>query len=129
MKITISGIGGVGKGTVSKLLAEKMNYKVLSGGNFFRDMAKDLGMSLYEFDQFVKKNPDYDYKLDEKQVFILSDGIFSSNDEKEDEIVIEIDNHIVDFNEILNSELESINSDYHICEDCKTNDKFVEIEF
>jgi len=102
-------------------------------GNFSRisnRLAKIDSKIVGNYDvQCCKCGKNIDYKLDEKQVFILSDGIFSSNDEKEDEIVIEIDNHIVDFNEILNSELESINSDYYICEDCKTNDKFVEIEF
>ncbi len=67
MKITISGIGGVGKGTTAKLLGEKLDYKVVSGGNFFRQMAKELGMNLYDFDEFVKKNPEYDQKLDNFQ--------------------------------------------------------------
>ncbi|MCD5396946.1 MAG: AAA family ATPase [Candidatus Pacebacteria bacterium] len=67
MKITISGIGGVGKGTTAKILAEHLGYKTKSGGDFFRKMAKDLNMTLYKFDQFVKDNPEYDYKLDEMQ--------------------------------------------------------------
>lgn len=67
MKITISGIGGVGKGTVSKLLSEKLNYKILSGGDFFRKMADEKDMTVYEFDQFVKENLEYDKKLDEMQ--------------------------------------------------------------
>ena len=66
--------------------------------------------------------------IDEKQVFTLSDGIFSSEDERENEIIIEIDNHIINFEDILNSELESLNSEYHICDDCSTNDSFVDIE-
>jgi len=67
MKITISGIGGVGKGTISKLLGEKLNYQVLSGGDFFRAMAKEQGMDLYEFEEYVKTQPDFDYKLDKMQ--------------------------------------------------------------
>ena len=67
MKITISGIGGVGKGTISKLLSERLNYKVLSGGDFFREMADEKNMTVYEFDQFVKENLEYDEKLDEMQ--------------------------------------------------------------
>jgi cytidylate kinase len=67
MKITISGIGGVGKGTISKLLAEKLGYAVLSGGDFFRKMAEEKDMTVYEFDQFVKENPEYDRKLDDMQ--------------------------------------------------------------
>jgi len=67
MKITISGIGGVGKGTISKLLAQKLNYEVKSGGDFFREMAKNKGMNLYDFEEYVKKYPEFDYKLDEMQ--------------------------------------------------------------
>ncbi len=67
MKITISGIGGVGKSTIAKMLAEKLNYKKLSGGYFFRKMAEENNMNIYEFDDFVKKNPEFDIKLDEMQ--------------------------------------------------------------
>jgi hypothetical protein len=66
--------------------------------------------------------------IDEKIVYTLSDGSISLKDERENEIIIEIDNHIVDFESILNSELESIKSDYHICDDCTTNEEFVDIE-
>lgn len=67
MKITISGIGGVGKGTTAKLLTKKLGYQKMSGGDFFRQMAKDLNMNIYQFDQFVRKNPDYDERLDKIQ--------------------------------------------------------------
>ena len=67
-------------------------------------------------------------KIDEKINFTVSDGIFSSEDEKENEIIIEIDNHIIDFEEILNSELESFKSDYYVCDNCDTNEQFVDIE-
>ncbi|MBI3874127.1 MAG: hypothetical protein HY307_03900, partial [Arcobacter sp.] len=39
--------------------------------------------------------------VDENQDFILSDGEFSSLNEREGEMIIEIENHIVDFDEIL----------------------------
>jgi hypothetical protein len=67
--------------------------------------------------------------IDDSQLFILSDGEFSSEDERDGEIVIEIENHIVDFDEILTSELESIGSDYHICDICKQNNKIIDIEY
>ena len=67
MKITISGIGGVGKGTTAKLLSKKLKFKNISGGNFFREMAETEGMSLYNFEQYVKKNPKYDKRLDKMQ--------------------------------------------------------------
>jgi hypothetical protein len=66
--------------------------------------------------------------IDENLIFTVSDGILSTKDEREDEIIIEIDDHIIDFEAILNSELESIKSDYYICDNCSTNDNFVDIE-
>jgi len=72
--------------------------------------------------QILKKN------IDQKIVYTLSDGEISLKDERENEIIIEVNNHIVDFEEILNSEIESIKSDYYICDNCDTNEKFVDIE-
>ena len=68
--------------------------------------------------------------LDEKIKFLLSDGIYSSEDKNDEEfVIVEAEEHTVDFNEILHSELESLNSEYHICDNCKTNDNLVEIEY
>ena len=66
--------------------------------------------------------------IDENIIYTLSDIALSSKDERENEIIIEVNNHIVDFDEILNSELESIKSDYYICDNCSTNESFVDIE-
>ena len=71
----------------------------------------------------------YAISLCEKQKFIVSDGPFLNQDEKEEEIVLEVDDHYIDFDDIVNSELESIRSDYHICQNCTTNNKFVDVEF
>lgn len=60
-KITISGYAGTGKSTVGKMLAEKLNYKFLSVGNFAREFAeKKFGMSINEFQAKCKKEPGLD---------------------------------------------------------------------
>jgi hypothetical protein len=69
-----------------------------------------------------------DILLDQSQKFLISDGEFSSKDEKEGELVIEIQNHILDFDELLNSELESIRSDFYTCKNCASNDEYMDIE-
>ena len=66
--------------------------------------------------------------LDEKIDFLVSDGIYSSQEEDEF-VVIEVEDHIIDFNDILLSELESLKSEYYICDTCKKNNDFVEIEY
>jgi hypothetical protein len=57
--------------------------------------------------------------FNEKIDFLLSDGIYLLDDERDlDKIIIEIDNHIVDFENICQSEIESFKSDYHKCKNC-----------
>lgn len=65
--------------------------------------------------------------LDEESNFLICDGIYKS-DSDEDELVIEIDDGIIDFDEILQSEISSMQSDYHICPKCEDCD-FVEKEY
>ncbi len=67
MKITISGLGGVGKGTTSKILKDQINYQFLSSGDFFRQMAKEKNMTAYEFEKVVEKNPEIDLQIDQRQ--------------------------------------------------------------
>ena len=66
--------------------------------------------------------------LNEKLDFLLSDGIYKANSSDSDELVIEIEDNIIDFDEIIQSEISSIYSDYHICANC-ANCEFVEQEY
>lgn len=71
----------------------------------------------------------FNIELDEKLNLLLSDGIYESNNDEDDEkIIIEVEDHIVDFEEILQSEIESLRSEYYICDDC-TDREFVEVEY
>ena len=66
-------------------------------------------------------------QLDEKLDLLLSNGIFKG-DERED-LIVEIENDLIDFDEILQSELASIKSEYYICEQCLQNGDNFEKEF
>ncbi|MEA3521749.1 MAG: hypothetical protein U9R50_02110 [Campylobacterota bacterium] len=59
----------------------------------------------------------FDTILDEELKFLLSDGIFNGHDEDYD--VVESLTGMIDINEILSSEIESIRSDYHCCSECE----------
>jgi hypothetical protein len=51
-------------------------------------------------------------------------------DESElENLVIEIENDMIDFNEIIESEISSIRSDYHICALCLENKDSIEKEY
>ena len=64
---------------------------------------------------------EFKISVDEKVEFFISDGIY------EDEGNIELDvvesfNSTADIDELLNSEIELIKSDYNSCENCKTDE-------
>jgi hypothetical protein len=62
--------------------------------------------------------------------FLISDGIYVPNQHDDDKfVIIEVEDHFIDFDEILHSELESLRSEYYICDTCKNNNELVEIEY
>jgi len=71
----------------------------------------------------------FNVPLDLEVKFLLSDGIYSSQNDDEEYVIIEVEEHLLDFNEILHSELESLKSEYHVCDACKNNNELVEIEY
>jgi len=72
----------------------------------------------------------YDINIDEKINFLVSDGIYSPDSRDDEELVIiEVEDHMLDFDDILRSELESLHSEYYVCDTCKKNDNYVELEY
>ena len=122
-----------------KLPVEPTEFEISSNSVKFLGTFSKITSNLAKIDTTLLGNCDVDcckcgttlnIELDEKINFLVSDGIYTPDDRDDEEsIVIEIDDHIVDFNEILHSEIESLNSEYYICDACKENDKFVEIEY
>ena len=74
MILTISGLHGTGKSTIGKLVAEKLGIKYYSTGQAFRDLAKEMNLTLEEFTEYVENNPDLDKKLDHKIIEIAQNG-------------------------------------------------------
>ena len=66
------------------------------------------------------------FSLDEQLKLLLSDGVYKGDDEEF--LVIEIENSLIDFDEIIESELNSIKSDYHICKNCLEDNQLFEKE-
>lgn len=70
MLITIGGKAGSGKGTISKLLAEKLHYKIISIGDMRRKLAEEMGLNIYEFNILWDKPEnarEFDLKYEEYQ--------------------------------------------------------------
>lgn len=62
--ISISGEPASGKGAVSSLLSEKLNYSIYRNGEYFRSLAKKNNMSVTEFNLYVNDHPDIDMDIE-----------------------------------------------------------------
>lgn len=65
-KISLTGDIGSGKSTVGELLSEKYGLEKVSIGFILRDMAKDYGMNVKEFNIYMETHPEIDALLDNK---------------------------------------------------------------
>ena len=79
MIITISGRPGAGKSTIAKLLAQKLNLKHYSTGDFMRKIAQDRGISLIELSEVAESDLSVDQEIDN----------YAKNLVKEDNFVID----------------------------------------
>lgn len=67
MKKNIISLGGElasGKGTTSVILAEKLNYGIYRNGEYFRKLAKESGMDVTTFNEYVKEHPEIDMEIE-----------------------------------------------------------------
>ena len=67
MRITISGLPGSGTTSLSRQLAEKHGFEVISAGEVFRGMAKERNLTLAEFGSFCEKDASVDHMIDKRQ--------------------------------------------------------------
>lgn len=64
-RIVISGLAGAGKSSVGKALAAKLGYEFCSVGNFAREEAKKRGVTIQQFQEICKIDPQIDRKMDD----------------------------------------------------------------
>ncbi|MFH0986518.1 MAG: cytidylate kinase family protein [Candidatus Micrarchaeota archaeon] len=71
MIITISGQPGSGNTTVSRLLAEKIGYSLVTAGEINKKIAAESGLSIEDYWKKLEKNPkemrDFHDELDRRQ--------------------------------------------------------------
>ena len=63
--VTISGHPGSGTSTLVSGLCKALNWQMLNGGQIFRDMAEERGLTLEEFGQYCMDDESIDKQLDE----------------------------------------------------------------
>lgn len=64
--IAISGDIAAGKGTVCNILIQRLNYTLYKNGEYFRSLAKEKGMSVTEFNQYVEEHPEIDKQIENR---------------------------------------------------------------
>lgn len=62
--ISITGDLASGQSTVSKMLAEDLNFELYRNGKYFRKLAIEKGMSVTEFGEYVAKHPEIDRQIE-----------------------------------------------------------------
>jgi uncharacterized metal-binding protein YceD (DUF177 family) len=66
---------------------------------------------------------EFSINIDQEVELKLSDGPFSDESDSDlDDMIYETYDSKIDFNDILNSEIEAIRSDYHFCSECSDED-------
>ena len=76
MKIAIVGESGTGKSTIARALEARFGLIRKSSGDFFRQIAGEIGVSLLEFEKLAEGDCKYDFAVDRCMTdFGRSDGI------------------------------------------------------
>ncbi|MFH0889846.1 MAG: nucleoside monophosphate kinase [Candidatus Aenigmatarchaeota archaeon] len=74
LTITVSGLSGVGKGTVAEALAKEFGLQKISSGDLFRKIAKERGVSLEELAR--SSTDDLDNQMERKTLQLTMRGGF-----------------------------------------------------
>lgn len=64
--ITIAGKLGSGKSSTAKAVAKRLGYTHYSTGDFAREVAKEHGLTITEWNQKAEENPELDHEVDKK---------------------------------------------------------------
>ena len=62
--ISLAGELASGKGTVSKLLSEELNYTIYRNGEYVRKLAKDKGLDITSFNEYLNEHPEIDRQIE-----------------------------------------------------------------
>jgi cytidylate kinase len=74
MLVTVSGPPGGGKSTLAAGLADRLGYEHVSGGDIFRSLAAERGLSLAEFNALAEDDDGIDRDLDRRLRETARDG-------------------------------------------------------
>ncbi|MBR1883740.1 MAG: cytidylate kinase family protein [Clostridia bacterium] len=62
--ISITGDIASGKGVVSKILSERLNYSIYKNGEYFRSLAREHNMTVKEFNVYCESHKEIDFEIE-----------------------------------------------------------------
>lgn len=62
--ISMAGDLGSGKSTVAEMICEKLSYPIHRNGDYFRKLGVEMGLSVTEFNEYVKAHPEIDNQIE-----------------------------------------------------------------
>lgn len=74
MIITLSGRPGSGKSVVASQVAEELDIRHVSAGDFMREMAAERGISILELSRLAEDNDMIDREIDARTVQLAQEG-------------------------------------------------------
>lgn len=63
--ISLAGDIASGKGAISNILSEKLNFTIYRNGEYFRSLAKEMNMSVKDFNIYCKSHPEIDFQIEQ----------------------------------------------------------------
>lgn len=62
--ISLAGDLAAGKGTISNILIEELQYGIYRNGEYVRKLAKDMGLNITSFNEYLGKHPEIDMQIE-----------------------------------------------------------------
>jgi len=62
--ISLAGDLASGKGTVSKLLSEELEYTIYRNGEYVRKLAREKGLDITSFNEYLNSHPEIDRQIE-----------------------------------------------------------------
>lgn len=62
--ISLAGDLAAGKGSVSEILIKDLNYGIYRNGEYARKLAKDMGLDITSFNEYLSNHPEIDLQIE-----------------------------------------------------------------
>lgn len=119
-----------------KVPATDTTFEIIKGdlkvsGTFFKINQKLVDIKMTMMGQVLvtcnRCAKEFSTSVEEEVELKVSDGVYTNTDEESNDLIYETFDSKINFDEIIDSEIEAIKLDYHFCSDCSDDDYEVEL--